>query len=394
MQFIALLLVILSFALAPAAASADNTRQKAESLVRQATETIGFFSSDDHYDGLWKQAARAKAIIVIPENIKAGFLFGGSGGTAVMIARNDDGSWSGPTFLSVGSFSFGLQAGGQVSEIVLLAMTNRGKERLLSTSAKLGADVSIAAGPLGGGAEVKTADILAYARSRGLYGGLTVEGSVLDVKTKWNRAYYGADISAYDVVYRGVEDNPASLPLRRAAARLSSRWDSRDRPVTSARDEQQYPEATTIDPPPGRVYDRPGDVEAVPLDQPAGEPYRAPGTTEPEGGVPGAVRSDSTVPGNPGSAAPRRRVIDPAYRDPDASIYRDGYAPADPYQERYRDPYANPSRNPYAVQRSGDPYYLEGETPVIRDANGDPIGEDDAVFGAPIKRSPDDEPGN
>lgn len=381
MRIIAYPLVILGLLLSPMSAFADNTRQKAESLVRQATDTISYFSSDDHYDALWKQAARAKAIIVIPENIKAGFLFGGSGGTAVMIARNEDGSWSGPTFLSVGSFSFGLQAGGQVSEVILLAMTNRGKERLLSTSAKLGADVSIAAGPLGGGAEVKTADILAYARSRGLYGGLTVEGSVLDVKSKWNRAYYGANISAYDVVYRGVEDNPASLPLRRAAARLSGLWDSRGRTVTSARDGRQYPEATSFDPPPGRVYDRPGAIEAAPLRQPTGEPYRAPVPAEPERRAPGDI-------------SPRRRVIDPAYRDPDASIYREGYAPTDPYQERYQDPYANPGRNPYSVQRSGDPYYLEGETPVRRDANGDPIYEDDAVYGAPIKRSPDDEPGN
>lgn len=262
-------------------AQAQDRKQKAEALVGRATESLQYFASRSTYRGLWQTADDAKAMVIIPKSYRAGFLFGGSGGTAVVIARNNDGSWSGPTFMSVGSFSFGLQAGGEVSEIVLLAMTERGKEGLLSSSVKLGGDMTIAAGPVGLGAKAKTADILAFSRSRGLYGGLSLEGSILDTKKRWNRAYYGADVTAVDVVYKGVRDNPVSLPLRQAAYDLSTR--SVARPVDQSGvltnrspEAQQLAKPTQVIPPAGRVYSAPGQIQSP---QPgtvgtSDEPYR------------------------------------------------------------------------------------------------------------------------
>ena len=204
------------------ALSADR-KEKSERLVSRAADSLRFFVEESDFTGLWKTAENAHAMIIVPRSARAGFIFGGSAGDAVMVARNADGSWSGPTFLTLGSFSFGLQAGGEVSELVLLAMTNRGKERILSSNAKLGGDISIAAGPVGIGAKAKTADILAFSRSRGLYGGLSLEGSILKIRHKLNHAYYGAAVTPVDIVYKGVQDNPSSLPLRDMALNLANR---------------------------------------------------------------------------------------------------------------------------------------------------------------------------
>ncbi len=224
--FTYLVSVFAVFAIDAPNAHAFGKREKAERLVADAAKTLNYFANESSLTGLWDTADDAKAIIIVPDSYRAGFIVGGSGGRAVMVARNDDGSWSGPTFIALGSISFGFQAGGEISELVLLAMTNRGKEKLLSSSVKLGGDVSIAAGPVGVGAKAKTTDILAFSRSRGLYGGISLEGSVLKTRKNWNKAYYGKNVSAVDIVYRGIEDRPASLPLRRAAFALANKSQS------------------------------------------------------------------------------------------------------------------------------------------------------------------------
>jgi lipid-binding SYLF domain-containing protein len=140
-----------------------------------------------------------------------------------MIARNEDGSWSQPTFFTIGSFSFGFQAGGEASEIILLVMTQRGMEHLLSTTVKFGADVSVAAGPIGGGAKAQTTDILAFARSRGLYGGVSLEGAVMKERRSWNEAYYNARVTPADIIYRQRVSNPASASLQNAVWALAHR---------------------------------------------------------------------------------------------------------------------------------------------------------------------------
>ena len=97
---------------------------------------MSYFANDSAYEPLWNTAGDAKAMVIIPRSYRGGFIFGASGGNAVMVARNDDGSWSEPTFFTIGSVSFGLQIGGEASETILLVMTKRGMEQLLSTNVK------------------------------------------------------------------------------------------------------------------------------------------------------------------------------------------------------------------------------------------------------------------
>ncbi len=222
---IALALSLALGAFAGIDAAHAGKREKAERLVVSAAETADYFAADTAFEALWSLSDDAKAMVVIPNSIRAGFIFGGSAGNAVMLARNDDGAWSQPTFMTIGAFSFGLQAGGEASEIVLLVMTNRGMEQLLSTSAKLGADLTVAAGPIGAGAKAQTTDILAFSRSRGLYGGVSLEGAILKVRHNWNKAYYGEDVSPVDIIFREKVYNPQSAVLQNAVAALARRDD-------------------------------------------------------------------------------------------------------------------------------------------------------------------------
>jgi SH3 domain-containing YSC84-like protein 1 len=220
--------VAIGVALTPA--YAKSKREKAEILVAKAADTVAYFANDSAYEPLWDLADDAKAMVIIPRSYRGGFIFGASGGNAVMIARNEDGSWSEPTFFTIGSVSFGLQIGGEMSESVLLVMTNRGMERLLSTTVKLGADVSLAAGPVGGGAKAQTADILAFARSRGLYGGLSLEGALLKSRGSWNQEYYGANVTPADIIFREKVARPQSAMLQNSVWALANR----DQPVMIA----------------------------------------------------------------------------------------------------------------------------------------------------------------
>jgi len=266
----------LGLMLATAPAAAGDKREEAVELVGEAAETVDYFANDSAFEPLWSLADDAKAMVIIPNQWRAGFLFGGSGGDAVMIARNKDGTWSQPTFFVVGSGSFGFQAGVEKSEIILLVMTQRGMEHLLSTSVKLGADVSIAAGPIGAGAKAQTTDIVAFSRSRGLYGGVSLEGAVLKTRRNFNKAYYSADVSPAEVIYKGDVYNPASASLQNTVWRLANK----DAPATLAPAVAPQPLGAAANDP----YARPM--------QPA-DPYAQPQTPAPNAPPPGQYEDDS-----------------------------------------------------------------------------------------------------
>ena len=213
----------LVFGLATQPAFAAPKREKAEKLVTKSADTVAYFANDTAFEALWGLANDAKAMVVIPRSLRGGFIFGASGGNALMIARNDDGSWSEPVFLTIGSVSFGFQAGVEGSESILAVMTQRGVEHLLSTSVKLGADLTLAAGPIGAGAKAQTADILAFSRSRGLYGGVSLEGAILKARHSWNREYYGEKVRPVDVIYRDRVSRPNSVELQNAVWALAHR---------------------------------------------------------------------------------------------------------------------------------------------------------------------------
>jgi len=157
----------------------------------------------------------AKAVLIAPELLKAGFIFGGSGGRAVVVARDPkSGKWLGPVFYSMATASVGFQAGISVSENVTLVMTEKGFNSLLATSFKLGGDASIAAGPVGAGAKSDiVADLITFSRAKGVYGGVNLDGTVVTSNDDWNEAYYSKKVLAPDVLVRGSVSNKGATPL-------------------------------------------------------------------------------------------------------------------------------------------------------------------------------------
>lgn len=191
-------------------------------LVDQATTIVEGFATDPDLDWFRKKVKEAKALLVIPQNLKGAFLVGGSGGSGVMLARDSKtGDWSYPAFYTLGAVSIGLQVGAEASEVILMIMTDRGMEKMLASNFKLGADVTLAAGPVGGGATAKTADVLSYSRSKGAFVGMSVDGAVVKTRDKWNEKYYGKPVSPTDIIIRKSVSNPQADNLRTSVAKIS-----------------------------------------------------------------------------------------------------------------------------------------------------------------------------
>jgi lipid-binding SYLF domain-containing protein len=141
--------------------------------------------------------SRAYAIAVIPNVVKIGFGFGASRGKGVIVVRNDDNSWSNPSFITITAGSFGFQIGAQSTDIILVFKNRQGVERMNKGTFTLGADASVAAGPVGRYTGAATdyrfqAEIYSYSRSRGLFAGVSLEGAGVTVDKKSNAAFYGS----------------------------------------------------------------------------------------------------------------------------------------------------------------------------------------------------------
>jgi lipid-binding SYLF domain-containing protein len=152
--------------------------------------------------------ASAKCVAVVPTLLKGGFGFGGAYGKGVASCRTEKG-WSAPAFFSVKGGSFGLQIGGEAVDMVMVIMNDEGMKALLSNKFKLGADGSVAAGPVGRHAEGSTdwkmqAQVLTYSRARGVFAGLTVNGSVISQGTDDTRAFYGHMIPFKTILSGGI----------------------------------------------------------------------------------------------------------------------------------------------------------------------------------------------
>jgi len=194
-----------------------NDKADAEKTVNGAVSVLKNFSADPNMTWYRENIPKAKAVMIIPNLVKAGFIFGGSGGNGVVLARDEKTNvWKGPSFASAGSVSWGLQAGGSAAEVVMMAMTEKGKNALLSNKFQAGADASVSAGPVGAGAQAATTDIVQFSRSKGLFGGLSLEGSVIAVRDKLNEAYYGKAATPVDILIQGNVTNPKSDALIKA----------------------------------------------------------------------------------------------------------------------------------------------------------------------------------
>jgi lipid-binding SYLF domain-containing protein len=164
---------------------------------------------------------KARCVIVFPSVIKAAFIVGGSYGRGVMTCRtgkNYDGPWGAPTMMALEGGSFGLQIGGQATDFVILVMNNRGADSVLHSKVKLGADASVAAGPKGRDASADTdaslrAEMLSYSRARGVFAGISLEGSTLRPDNDANKRVYGKTISAEDIITESRLRAPESAHL-------------------------------------------------------------------------------------------------------------------------------------------------------------------------------------
>jgi lipid-binding SYLF domain-containing protein len=202
------------------AACSTQPRTPAETrvTVEAAEASVSRFLRDPDMTWLQKNLPKAKGLMVCPKIIQAGLIIGGAGGRCVVLARSSSGSgWRGPAFYKIATGSIGLQIGAQASELVALIMTEKALDSLLATSFKLGGDVSIAAGPIGAGAGAPvTADFVSFVRSKGLYAGINLDGSVITVDEEANRAFYGRAVTPVDILIRGSVHSPQAAALVRA----------------------------------------------------------------------------------------------------------------------------------------------------------------------------------
>ncbi len=214
------LVAVLFVAVAGCSSSSTMTdKERRQLTVDLATETMNTFVADPDKTWFREHIGNAKGVLILPRLVKAGFIFGGSGGNGVLLGRGAGPTdWSYPAFYSIGSVTFGLQIGGEVSNVVMLVMTQRGMDALLSTDVKLGADASVAVGPVGTGVAAQTADILLFSRDKGLFAGLTVEGSVVSPRFSFNEQYYGKPARSSDVIIVRDVSNPGADALRAAVA--------------------------------------------------------------------------------------------------------------------------------------------------------------------------------
>jgi lipid-binding SYLF domain-containing protein len=176
---------------------------------------------------------KARCVVVFPSVVKAAFVVGGSYGRGAMVCRGGsdfNGPWGAPAMMALEGGSVGFQIGGQATDFVILVMNNRGVNSLLHSKVKLGADASIAAGPKGRDATAETdvtfrSEMLSYSRARGVFAGVSLEGSTLRPDEDANRRVYGKDVAAVQIIAESRVQAPGSARelvarLQQASARL------------------------------------------------------------------------------------------------------------------------------------------------------------------------------
>jgi lipid-binding SYLF domain-containing protein len=205
----------------PTAALADPPQH----LVDSATLSIESMLSGSEGQQAQQYLRRARAVVICPNIFRAGFIFGGEGGDCVMVARTGNGSWSNPAFYNLGSGSFGFQAGIQNAQMMMLIMTNGGLNAILNSQFKFGADAGLTVATVG--ADVNgsmstaiDADILTFSQTQGLYGGVSLQGSIISNDSNAEQAYYGSMLDARAIVIDQQGSNPGANPLRMTLARF------------------------------------------------------------------------------------------------------------------------------------------------------------------------------
>ena len=218
----AALAAFLAFSPVPSAQDRQNADEAKR--LRDATTVFGEIMAAEDKAIPRAILGKAEAVAIFPDTVKAGFIVGGMRGRGVLSARSAAG-WSSPSFLTLTGGSFGLQIGGQAADIVLVINDRRGLENLVRNQFKIGADASVAAGPVGRDAQAATdiqlrAQILSYSRARGLFAGVTINGSTIREDRDANERFYGKRLQMKQIVFDGAAGAPEPVaPWLEALAR-------------------------------------------------------------------------------------------------------------------------------------------------------------------------------
>src|SRR5258708_25024894 len=213
----AFLLAGLAFA-APARAGSDQ-----QEVVDHAKITIDDMYSDSSFGNAKDLTTQAKAVMIVPELVKGGFFVGGEGGSAVMLAKSASGTWSAPAFYTVGAASFGLQIGVETAEVVFFVMSDKALRAWMKNEVKLGAKAGLTVLVIGSNAEAAATtnarvDVIAWAKTKGAYAGITLEGSLIKPRDSYNLAYYGKKLTVEEIVLKQAASNANADALRAALA--------------------------------------------------------------------------------------------------------------------------------------------------------------------------------
>ncbi len=220
-RFVLLILLAATAAFGLARPAAALTPQ--QELVDKARISFDKLIGSYEFGELPGYVKRAKAIMIFPDIFKAGFVIGGEGGSGILLVRDPNQGWSQPAFYTLAAGSVGLQVGGQTSETVFTIMSDKALTAVLDNQMKFGGDMSVAAGPIGKGIGADTttnfsSDVYTFAKTAGLYGGVSFNGAGILKKDEWNHAYYGPNATPYGIVIERKFQNPNTKALLNSLA--------------------------------------------------------------------------------------------------------------------------------------------------------------------------------
>lgn len=207
---------------ASAAEVAETTEQ--QRLVEKAQLTLEAFSTYPELLAMIHDSATdIKAIFIAPRLVRGAFVFGGAGGSGVLLIKyQETGDWSQPVFYTIGSASFGFQIGLDTSELLMIVRTDRGLKKFYNTSFTVGGDATMSLGPVGEGASLHgiKADLVSYARSKGAFVGIALDQAIIVASDEANQAYYQQPVKPIDILLKGSVSNPDADQLRKTVAGL------------------------------------------------------------------------------------------------------------------------------------------------------------------------------
>jgi len=215
-----LLTLALTAALVAASGAQTDDQNEAKRVAEATTVFTEIMGAADHAIPS-SILGKAEGVAVFPSTIKAGLVVGGQRGRGILSVRGESGTWSAPAFLTLTGGSIGLQIGAESADLILVITNRRGLENLVRNQFKVGADAGVAAGPVGREAQAATdiqmrAQILSYSRARGLFAGVTINGSTIRQDKDANQRFYGKPYESKQIVFERLGGAPEPVAAWRA----------------------------------------------------------------------------------------------------------------------------------------------------------------------------------